>query len=284
MDTVRGSLIIFVAAFAGAGAAVLTALSWAGLIVPPSFWGGSAPYCNVLKVPIYGEMVTVRPMIQERGGADSEETNGDANILEGFTVSTEVEETLHAASEDPGIKALLVDVDSGGGGPVAGVEVANAISRFGKPSVAVVHEVGASSAYLAAAAADVIFAAEESAVGSIGVTGSYADQSKKNEKEGITFHQLSSAPFKDIYSPDKPLTDIERARIMQDIKMSHDNFVRDVAMYRSLPVEKVATLADGWALLGKAALDAGLIDRIGGTEEATLYIEEKIGEPAVVCL
>lgn len=279
-DSARGWFFVFVAAFLGASGATALILWFAG-ILPLSILGESASYCNVLKVPVYGEMVTIRPTLSSSSPEEGEEGVGPSDTM--LSVSTEIEETLRAASQDPSIKGLLVDIDSGGGGAVAGVEVAAAIARFGKPSVAVIHEVGASSAYLAASAADIIFASEESAVGSIGVTGSYVEQVKKNEKEGVTYHQLSSAPYKDVYSPDKLLTENERALIMRDIKISHDNFVRDVAEYRGLPVEKVAVLADGWAPLGKAALEAGLIDRIGGTEEALGYLAEALGEEPVLC-
>lgn len=250
-------------------------------MLPLSIGGGTAGYCNVLKVPVYGEMVTIRPTQSPVSSEEGGDGAGSSDTM--FAVSSEIEETLRVASQDPSIKALLIDIDSGGGGAVAGVEVAAAIARFGKPSVAVIHEVGASSAYLAASAADIIFASEESAVGSIGVTGSYVEQVKKNEKEGVTYHQLTSAPYKDVYNPDKPLTENERALIMRDIKISHDNFVREVAEYRGLPVEKVAILADGWAPLGKAALEVGLIDRIGGTEEGLTYLAEAIGEEPALC-
>lgn len=285
INSARSSFSVFVAAFIGAGGATILVLWWAGILPPLPILGGSVAHCNVLKVPVYGDIVTVRPEMPSSseggggGGGGDESAQSDSTLA----VSTEIEDTLRAASAEPSIKALLVDIDSGGGGSVAGVEIAAAVARFGKPTVAVIHEVGASSAYLAAAAANIIFASEESSVGSIGVTGSYVEQSKKNEKEGITFHQLSSGPYKDVFSPDKPLTEAERARIMRDIQTSHDNFVRDVAEYRHMPIEKVAALADGWAPLGKAALEAGLIDRIGGTEEALAYLKEAVGEAPALC-
>jgi len=187
------------------------------------------------------------------------------------------------ASEDPNIKALLIDIDSGGGGAVAGEEIAMAVKRFGKPSAAVIREMGASSGYFVATAADTIFASEASSVGSIGTTYSYVSQYEKNKKEGYTFESLSSGPYKDMFSADKPLTDDERALIMRDIKIDRDNFVKRVAEYRNQPVEKIDALADGSTMLGQQALENGLIDKIGGTEEALAYLEQAIGEPPVLC-
>jgi|SRR3989338_3513310 len=282
IDLWRGSLVVAVA-FLGAAVATASVLWWAGLLPSLALSENAGEYCNVLKVPVYGTIVTIRPA-SSFAQAPSEDDPGLFPAPDtAFSISTEIEEMLRSARADPSIKALLVDVESGGGVAVAGTEIASAIRRFGKPSAAVIHDVGASAGYLAAAAADVVFASENSAVGSIGVSSSYTDISEKNRREGVTFHQLSSAPYKDTYSPDKPLTDAERALIMRDVNVSHDNFVRAVALYRGMPVESVAAFADGSTLPGQAALDAGLIDEIGGTEEALGYLEQAIGEPPAVC-
>ncbi|MDP3645921.1 MAG: signal peptide peptidase SppA [bacterium] len=278
----HGSLVVVVASFLGAG--VATSGVFLLVYFLPDNSNGNVPpaYCNVVRVPVYGEVVTIRPGTSEP--AISEDDATTPRIVDTtYTVSTEIEETLRSAKGDESIKALLIDVDSYGGSPVGAIEIATAIRRFGRPTAAVIHGVGASAGYLIATAADTIFASEESNVGSIGVTGSYTDQSEKNRKEGITFHQLSSGPYKDTYSPDKPLTEAERGLIMSHIQTSHDNFVRIVAGYRQLSIEKVATLADGSTLMGRVALEAGLIDQLGGTEEALQYLEQAIGESATVC-
>ena len=159
--------------------------------------------------------------------------------------------------DDPSIKGLYVDIDSEGGGAVAGDEIATAFRKFGKPSVAVVHEMAASSGYMAAAGTDHIVASEDSMVGSIGTTFSYVSQANKDAQEGLVYEQLSSGPYKDMLDPDKPLTADERALIMKFIKESRDNFVSLVANYRHLPVSKVDAMADGSVMMGKEALRPG---------------------------
>ena len=276
-------LLIVVGAFVGAGAASTAALWFAGFF-PSAELSGLAPYCNVLRLPVYGTIVTVRPQSESQDQMsapdDAEPTSAWDTT---FAVSSEIEDSLRMASADPNVKALLVDVDSGGGGAVAGIEIAAAIKKFGKPSAAIIHEMGASSGYLVAAAADTVFASEASSVGSIGTTYSYVSQYEKNKKEGYTFESLSSGPYKDMFSADKPLTDDERALIMRDIKIDRDNFVKRVAEYRDQPVEKIDALADGSTMLGQQALESGLIDSLGGTEEALAYLEQAIGEPPVLC-
>ena len=276
-------LLITIGAFLGAGAASLATLWFAGFFPPVGSAGGSQ-YCNVLRLPVYGTIVTFRPPAEFQDPSNDPSSPDQPPVPDtSFAVSGEIEDSLRMASTDPNIKALLVDVDSGGGGAVAGLEIAAAIKKFGKPSAAVIHELGASSGYLVATAADILFASEASSVGSIGTTYSYVSQYEKNKKEGYKFESLSSGPYKDMFSADKPLTDAERALIMRDIKIDRDNFVKRVAEYRHQPVEKIDALADGSSMLGEQALENGLIDRLGGTEEALSYLEQAIGEPPVLC-
>ena len=241
-----------------------------------------SPGCNVLGIQVHGMIVSTHAMISPSdtiSPADASSTARSHN----YAIASDVEDILRYTSTDPNIKALIVDVDSSGGGAEAGTEIAAAIKKFGRPSVSVIHETGASSGYLAAAAADTVFANEESTVGSIGATSSFITQVEKNKKEGYVYEQLSSGPFKDTFSPDKPLTAAERSLIMRDIKISRDNFVQLVAKYRNKPFEAIDALADGSTMLGKQALDAGLIDRFGGTWDAIDYLSEKLGEEASVC-
>lgn len=283
MNEIKVSLIVVACAFIGAAVACALMLWGAGFMLP--FSGSSTyGYCNVLKVPVYGTILTVRT---DSGEAEVPQESEPMPTLyptyEAATFSTEVEDMIRVASQDPNVKGFLIDIDSYGGTPVASNEIAQAIQKSGKPSAAVVHEAATSGGYLVAASTDLIFANVESMLGSIGVTSSYLDHAERNKKEGLTYNQLSSVPFKDYGSPDKPLTQAERELLMRDINISHENFVHNVASLRQLPVERVAALADGSSMLGEAALQAGLIDAIGGTDDALAYLSEAIGEPAVIC-
>ena len=244
--------------------------------------GANSPYCNVLDLQIYGNIVNTRADIPV---ADTLVLNDAAGTIltPNYTVATDVEYGLKAAADNPDIKALLLDVDSYGGGSEAGQEIANAIRAFGKPSVAVIHGGGVSSGYLVAAAADRILALEGSTIGSIGATYSFLNQYEKNKKEGIVYEQLSSGPFKDTFSPDKPVTTAERELIQRDLDILRKDFVAQIAAYRRLPVEKVDALADGSTMLGAQALENGLIDGIGGGKEALAQLEQIIGEPVSLC-
>lgn len=206
--------------------------------------------------------------------------------IEGETDTTSSEDIVAAieqAEQDAGIKAIILEIDSFGGYPVAGEEIANALKRAQKPTVAVIRQSGASAAYWAATGTDWIMASSLSDVGSIGVTMSYLDNAGKNAKDGLAYNSLSSGIYKDAGDPEKPLTAEEKALFERDIKIAHEKFISEVAENRHLDIEKVRALADGSTMMGDMALSSGLIDQIGGFWEAEGYLKTAIGAEAVIC-
>lgn len=230
--------------------------------------------CNTVGLALRGELSTYSvPADQNTELMDVSYGTASEDIVYGITT----------AEKDENIKAILLEVDSFGGGPVAGEEIANALKRSSKPTVALIRESGTSAAYWAASGADIIFASALSDVGSIGVTFSYLDNVKKNEGEGLTYQELTSGKFKDTGSPDKPLTEEEKTLLQSYIRIIHENFINAVSENRKLPIEKVRAMADGSSMLGEVALLSGLIDRIGDQDSAEEYLKEKIGEEVEIC-
>lgn len=227
--------------------------------------GSEQPDCNVAVINLHGDLYV------------------DAIAEDGEISSTKIVDAIEKADKDGNIKAIILDINSHGGSPIAGEEIANAARRAEKPTVAVIRENGLSVAYWVATGADTIFASKNSDVGSIGVTMSYLDNSRKNEKEGLTYNQLSLGKFKDTFDPDKILTAEEKELAMRDLKIFHENFIKAVAENRELDIEKVRQLADGSSMLGEMAIGKGLIDHIGGLYEVEGYLHSELGEPAVVC-
>ncbi|HLC71060.1 MAG TPA: signal peptide peptidase SppA [Candidatus Nanoarchaeia archaeon] len=213
-------------------------------------------------IEIKGEII---PYFMESG--DDEEPND-------YTVSEDVVYCLDRAGQNDDVRAVILEINSYGGSPVASEEIMNAIKRLGKPSVAVVRESAISGAYLIASATDRIFASEISDIGGIGVTMSYLDYSVQNKKDGVTYQELASGKFKNTGDPDKPLTAEEKELIMRDIKISHEFFVKKVSQNRKLDIEKVKELADGSSMLGKMAKENGLIDEIGDRNSAEEWINK----------
>ena len=229
--------------------------------------------CNVEGINLHGSLVTYIPQ-----GAEN-----DPMMNQDMTSSENVSFAIKSANEDDDIKAILVEVDSGGGMPIAGEEIAIAIKESAKPVVALIRGVGASASYLAISGADKIFASKYSDVGSIGVTGSFLNNVEKNKKDGYQYEQLTAGKYKDLGNPDKPLTAEERALYMRDINIIYENFIKTVAENRSLPLESVRAIADGSTVLGETAQNVGLIDQIGGMPEAEAYLKEIVGDAPDYC-
>lgn len=230
--------------------------------------------CNVQGIELRGDLVTY---ISDSSIAE------DGSQLYDETASDYILAMIEEAESDEEIKAIILEIDSYGGSAVAAEEVAKALKRAKKPTVAFVRSAATSAAYWAASGADIIFASALSDIGSIGVTMSYLDNTQKNNKEGLTFNSLSTGKFKDYGSPDKPLTEEEKRLIMRDLEITHNIFIKAVSENRNLPIEKVRLLADGSSMPGEMALENGLIDRIGDYYDAQTYLNESIGEKAEIC-
>jgi protease-4 len=229
--------------------------------------------CSVQGIELRGSIYTYMPV----GAENSADFDYD------YVTSDDVLWYINKANEDLGIRAILVEVDSGGGSPVAGEEIANAIKASKKPVVAVIRSVGASSAYWAISSADRIFASANSDVGSIGVTMSYLSNVEKNNKEGLTYEQITSGKYKDLGIPDKPLTIEDKNMLLRDVNIIYNNFVKAVSENRNIPIAKVRSFADGSSVLGERAKELGMIDEIGGITEAESYLEGVISTKLEVC-
>src|SRR3989344_948644 len=226
--------------------------------------------CNVLVLSANGILSTYIP---EQTTDDWSDVSSSEYITDGILL----------AQDDPDIKAVLLSIESSGGYGVAGEEIANALKRLDKPSVAVIRGVGASAAYWAATGADKIYASKISDVGSIAITASYLDETNKIAKEGYQYTELSSAKYKDLGDIGRPLTAEERAIVLSDLRKAHDVFVQAVATNRNLEKSEVEKLANGLTYIGTDALSYGLIDEIGDIASATKYLEEQIREKVELC-
>lgn len=208
--------------------------------------------CNIAVLPIEGVILPYYGLID----VPLVVTPGD---VEAFLDSVESEDT---------IKAVLLEINSPGGTPVASERIAERLRTSELPIFGLIGDVGASGGYMIAAATDHLIASAMSDIGSIGVTMSYLEESGKNEEEGLTYVQLTTGKFKDIGSPNRPITDEERELLQKDLDVVHNHFIDLVTKYRNLPREEVEKIADGSTMTGVRALDSKLIDEVGGRQVA----------------
>lgn len=247
---------------------------WAGYTTE-SFVTGDG-ICNIAVIPLVGDIVPYANIYED----------GSGNMQPPSTDPDTTRAALRSAESDPAIRGVLMRIDSGGGTPAASETITNDFKRSPLPTVALIREIGASGAYLAATGADTIIASPFSDVGSIGITMSYLDNSAQNKNEGLEYISLSSGKFKDSGSPDKPLTSEERALFERDLKIYHDTFVTQVSENRNMPREEIERLADGSAMPGSMALEKKLIDSLGDQDTAREWFARTLGiskEEVVFC-
>jgi len=237
------------------------------------YWGSTSDLtapdgssCNIAVIPVTGDIVSY-PGYEDSSGMGS----GTATDPDTMT------SMLENVKNTDGIKGVMTVIDSYGGDGSAGSAIANELKRFSLPTVSLVRSAAASAGYLIATGANTIIASPWSEVGSIGVTMSYVDYSSQDQKEGLNFVSLASGKFKDYMNPDKPLTAEERALLERDIKIVSDQFIKEVATNRNLPLEAVIKLADGSAMPGSLALQNKLIDQLGDKETARAWFAQKLG-------
>lgn len=191
-------------------------------------------------------------------------------------------EKLEEAAADDRVRALVLQINSPGGSTYGGEALFQAIRKVAekKPVVAVIGTLGASAGYMIAIAGDHVLARETSLTGSIGVLFQTAEFSKLMEKVGVSAETITSGALKAEPNPTKPMSPAGRAQIQSMVNETHGWFVGLVADRRKLPVDKVRQLADGRVYSGRAALDAGLIDGLGGLAEARDWLTDQRGIPA----
>lgn len=181
---------------------------------------------------------------------------------------------LAQLATDSAAAGLIIRIDSPGGTVVGGEALFRQLRVVAekKPVVAVVGEVGASAAYMIALAADHIVAREGSITGSIGVVMQTMNVTGLLEKLGIQAEAIKSAPLKAVPSPLEPLTEAGREATRGVIKDMYEMFVGMVAERRGMARAAVIEVADGRIFTGRQAKGLGLIDTLGGEDEALAWL------------
>jgi len=183
-----------------------------------------------------------------------------------------VREELDRARLDTNVKALVLRINSPGGGVTASDMLYHEFKKFKRDTGANVlaHfiDMGASGAYYTALAADRITAQPTSVTGSIGVIMLRIDATGFMQKIGIQAFEISSGEKKGMGSPFRPFSPEERGLFQGMVDSLEGRFVNTVAEERKLPLDKVKKLADGRIYTSQEAQAAGLIDGIGYLDEA----------------
>jgi protease-4 len=201
--------------------------------------------------------------------------------------SKKIIEQLDGFQENGSVKAIVLRVDSPGGGVGPSQEIHDKVKLVDadKPVVVSMGSVAASGGYYIAAPARQIFANPGTITGSIGVIMEFTNFQELLDKIGLRSEVVKSGKHKDIGSPVRPMTEEDRALLQALIDDVHNQFVVSVATGRQLDPQKVKALADGRIFTGRQALELGLVDELGSLDAAIRRAGELAGidgKPTVV--
>lgn len=242
---------------------------------------GTLVVVSQLNLPQIGYSVAVIPI---KGEITLEKCGGSLfGSVQCATVS-DIKKELKAADEDPLVSAIVLDINSGGGGVVASGELMRAVKETKKPVVAYIGESGASGAYYAATGSDWIIADKNAITGSIGVIMTVTQYYGLYSKLGVNVTVIKAGRSKDIGSPYRPMTKDEEKELSGMVDAIYDDFVANVAENRGKSVEEIKALADGTIYLGSEAEENGLVDDTGSIDDAIAKAAELggiEGEPVV---
>jgi protease-4 len=201
--------------------------------------------------------------------------------------SQEVSRQLDAYGKDGSIKAVVIRIDSPGGGVTPSQEIHDAVLavKAKKKVVASMGSVAASGGYMIACATDRIVANPGTITGSISAMMHFANTEELLRKIGLKSSVVKSGRFKDIGSPTRPMTEDERVLIQALVDDTYEQFLDIVAKGRRIPMEDLRRMADGRLFTGKQALKLGLVDELGDLRHAIRLagsLSGIEGEPAVV--
>jgi protease-4 len=194
----------------------------------------------------------------------------------GYVTSEDIAKNLKEASEDSGIKAIVLRINSPGGSPAAAEEIVAEMKKIDKPIVVSMGDVAASAAYYISVPADRIVANPDTITGSIGVIWAFANRTEFYDKEGTSFYISKSGELKDMGADWRGLTDTEKQYADQTIREVYERFVNEVAADRNMSISEVKDLADGRVYTGAKARELGLVDELGGFEDG-ISLAAKLG-------
>jgi protease-4 len=200
--------------------------------------------------------------------AEGEIVNGEGG--EGDVGGDRLAKQLRQIRQDKDIKAVVLRVNSPGGSVTASEVIQREVilTRKAKPLIVSMGSVAASGGYWISTYSDRIFAEPNTITGSIGVFGVLPNIQKLANNNGITWDVVKTGRFADTFTISRPKTSQELALIQKSVDTFYDEFLTKVAESRKLAKPKVAEIAQGRVWSGQRAKALGLVDQLGGLEDA----------------
>lgn len=201
---------------------------------------------------------------------------GDDTTIGGESLS----KAIRAARNDDKVKAIVMRVNSPGGSAMASEVIRREVELAAKekPVIVSMGNYAASGGYWISSSADYIFADPNTLTGSIGVFGTVPNlKGFMNDKLGLTFDEVKTNENSDFGTLTKPLSPYQLKMMQKHVTETYDDFITLVSETRNLRKTFVDSIAQGRVWSGSNAIEIGLVDELGGIEQAIAYAAEKAG-------
>jgi protease IV len=247
----------------------------------PWLWGIVGT--SVMLAAFFLVVILITVLLRDEDGITDRGRTIGIVAIEGVISSELTERTVRQLTkygDDTSIKAIILRIDSPGGGVASSQEIYEEVRRVrsaGKLVVASMGSVAASGGYYVACVADHIFANAGTITGSIGVIVQLANVSELLHTIGIESTVITSGPYKDSGNPTRTLRPEERQVFQALVDDVYQQFIEAVAQGRNLPLDEVRHAADGRIYTGRQAKDLRLIDELGSLHDAIRYAASAIG-------
>lgn len=237
---------------------------------------------NKINIIQNAEYASVRPVLNEGenkiaivyASGQIFDGEGDESTIGSITLS----QALREARNDKKVKAIVMRVNSPGGSAVASEVIRREVELASKekPFIVSMGNYAASGGYWISSSSDYIFADPTTLTGSIGVFGTVPClEGLLNDKIGLTFDEVKTNENSDFGSLSKPLTPYQLKMMQKHVTDTYDDFITLVSTERNLSKSFVDSIGQGRVWSGSDAIKIGLVDELGGIEEAIVYAAEK---------
>jgi protease-4 len=200
---------------------------------------------------------------------------------QGVVGSDTIVEYLRKARGDSAVKAIVLRIDSPGGSAIASDVIWREVmlTKNQKPVIASMSDVAASGGYYIAMPAHAIVAEPSTLTGSIGVVLTKFVIDGTLKKLGMNMEGVSQGKFAGMYSPVRPFSPEERARMAEQMQATYDTFVEKAAQGRNTTPERIDAIGQGRVWTGRQAKQIGLVDELGGLERAIALAKQRAKIP-----
>lgn len=227
-----------------------------------------------LNVASVADMITVKDIQKTKSTDQIAILYAEGSIVSG-TKPTDINDKylikeIEKLQDDDNIKAVVFRVNSPGGSAYASEQIWKAVTdlKAKKPIVVSMGDYAASGGYYISSNASKIYAQPTTLTGSIGIFGMFPNVAGLTNKVGLSFDNVKTNKFSDYGDITRPMSEQEKAILQQYIERGYNLFLSRCSEGRNIPRETLEKIAEGRVWTGKQALEIGLVDAIGGLDDA----------------